>query len=149
MNNTPPSLPSSQQSVTFDVFLPVAILSLALAIILVWTLVVSSFEYAAANRQRDQLISAQVQANGVEQKVKSLMEGLLNLAETDSDAKAIAEKYQIRFNQPAGAAAQPLTPVRTAPAAPATSPTPKKPSLPPATSAVTDAKAPAAPAREN
>lgn len=135
MNNAP----APQQTVTFSAFLPVLVLSLALGVILVWTLVVSVYEYSAANRQRDQLVTAQFQAAGVEQKIKSLMEGLLTLAETDPDAKAIAEKYQIKFNPPASGT-QPLTPGKTGTPVP----TGRKPPLPAVTSAVTEAKAPAA-----
>jgi hypothetical protein len=139
MNNVPTT---QQETVTFNVFLPLFILSLAFGVILVWTLVISSYEYAATNRQRDQLIAAQVQAGGVEQKVKSLMEGLLNLAETDPEAKAIAEKYQIRFNPPSGGM-QPLSPAKPgAPASPSEVPAVKRPPAPAVTSAVTQAKAP-------
>jgi hypothetical protein len=144
MNNTP----APQQSVTFSAFLPVTIMALALGVILVWTLVVSVYDCTAVNRQRDQLVAAQYQAINVEQKVKSLMEGLLTLAETDPDAKAIAEKYQIRFNAPAGGA-QPLTPARTGTPTSSTTPSVKRPPLPAVTSAVTEARSPAESAKDN
>lgn len=136
MNNNP----SPQQTVTFSSFVPFVILSIGIGVVLVWTLVVTVQEYDGLRRQRDQLENAQFQAVGVEEKMKGLMEGLLTLAESDPDAKAIADKYQVRINQPQ-AGTQPLTPGKGG-STPA--PASKKSPLPAVTSGVTEAKAPAA-----
>jgi cell division protein FtsB len=134
MNNTP----TTQPSVSFSAFLPVVLLSLSFCVILVWTLVVSVYEYSALLRQRDKQNEAQLQAVNVEEKMKALMIDLLSLAETDPDAKAIAEKYQVRFNAPAGGT-QPLTPAKPGEAAPSAAPTGRKPPQP-----APEAKEPAA-----
>jgi hypothetical protein len=136
MSNNPSQ---QQQTVTFSSFVPLVILTIGFGVILLWTLVAGVQELDALRRQRDQLLNAQFQAVGVEEKMKALMEGLLTLAETDPDAKAIADKYQVKLNPPASGT-QPLTPDKTGTSAPAG----KKSPLPAVTSVVTEAKAPAA-----
>lgn len=142
MNNTQ----TPQPPVAFSAFLPLTIMSLAMGVILVWTLVVTVYDYTAVSRQRDQLVAAQYQAVNVEQKMKSLMEGLLTLAETDPDAKAISEKYQIRINAPAGGA-QPLTPAGEGKPASSTAPAAKRSPLSAGGSAATEVKAAAGSAK--
>lgn len=123
--------------VTFSSFLPVVMLSIAFAFILVWMLILNVRDYAAATNLRDRLVTAQAQAVGVEEKMKALMMDLITLSEADPDAKAIIEKYQVRFNAPAG---RPQT------ASPDTSGSlplgTKRSPLPSVTSAVAEAKAP-------
>ena len=113
-------------------FLPLALLSTSLLIVLTWNVYTGAREHYAALRTRDQLEQAGQQALQAEEKIKALFVDLLALAPTDPHAREVVQKYNVRFTPPAGTAA----------AAPATAPA-AKPDAPDAPAAPTAADKPA------
>jgi hypothetical protein len=89
-----------------DAFIPLVLLSISLIVLLGWQINISTTQ----RTQLDSLITRQVpavtQAQKVEQGVSKLVSDLLTAAQTDTTAKAIVDKYQIKSNG-ASAAASP------------------------------------------
>jgi cell division protein FtsB len=87
-------------------FWPLSIVCLSLFIVLAWQMVMSlqaRSNLRAQFEQRKQLVEQSTRAQG---SLEAFVNDLLTLAETDKDAKALVEKYQIRRNAPAGGAAE-------------------------------------------
>lgn len=85
-------------------FWPLSILCLSLFLVLAWQTFMSlqaRSNLRAQFEQRKQMVeqSTRAQAN-----LETFVNDLLTLSETDKDAKAIVDKYQIRRNAPAPAA---------------------------------------------
>ncbi len=81
-------------------FLPVLLLNVALLILLTWQVVLSVQTRSNTKsmvEQRQQLVT---QSTALQGNLERLVNDLLELAETDSDARAVVEKYQIRRNNP-------------------------------------------------
>jgi outer membrane biosynthesis protein TonB len=126
-NNTP-----EKPAYTFDAFVPIILISASLLILLVWNVAVLVRDVNNAMLVRTQQNVARAQAVGAEEQMKALMMELLGMAQADQDAKAITDKYQIRYNAPAQQPGAVQTPApKPAPA------TPRKPAAsgekPPAT----------------
>jgi hypothetical protein len=106
---------------SFSAFLPLCLLSLSLVIILGWQMTVSVQQYIATIRMADQQGVMADQAAQTERKLQAMMTDLLQLANTDPEAKAIVTKYRIKMNgmdKPA-ATAPGSTPAGVTPPAPA------------------------------
>lgn len=98
----------------FSLHLPFALLSAALAVVLV-NQTANTFKQRTSLREgkaqlvdafktRDPLVK---QSADLQKKLQDLVLDLLLLAKTDEDAKAIATKYNIQQNAPGGDAAAP------------------------------------------
>jgi hypothetical protein len=122
MTNEQPASTNPFDRMVFNPFWPIAFLAVSLGLVLLWNLVASIRGYAAALRLEDQQTMASAQAFDAEEKLKVLMMELLVLAKQDPDAKAIADKYQIRYNAPVPAE----TPAAPAPADKPAAPAPEK-----------------------
>ena len=98
----------------FTLHLPFALLSAALAVVLI-NQTANTFKQRTALREgKAQLIDAYKtreplvkQSGDLQKKLQDLVLDLLLLAKTDEDAKAIATKYNIQQNAPGGDAAAP------------------------------------------
>lgn len=84
----------------FDSFLPVTLVSLSLCILLGWQIfnaLQTRKSWQAQYDQRKELVNQSAKVQGG---LETMVNDLLTLAETDKDAKAIVEKYQIRRSTP-------------------------------------------------
>lgn len=86
---------------TFDAFVPILIIAVSVLIFLMWNVAVLVRDLNNAMVVRTQQNMARAQAVGAEEQMKALMMELLGMSQADPDAKAIVDKYQIRFNAPA------------------------------------------------
>ena len=100
---------SDSHSSSISVFLPLALLSAALAVVML-TQTVNAFKLKTAlrdgkaqlvdaYRQRDPAVK---QSTELQKKLQDLVLDLLLLAKTDPEAKAIVDKFQIQQQAPAG-----------------------------------------------
>lgn len=87
---------------TFSAFWPVFLLALSMAGFLGWQVSVAVRQYMGSLRLADQQAVVASQAANAEAKLQAVVLDLLKLAETDSDAREIADKYNIKFTPPAG-----------------------------------------------
>lgn len=88
-------------SPTSSPFIPVLLLSVAMVLLLVWQCFLAwntRSNLRTQFEQRKQLVS---QSQLVQGNVQKLINDLLNLSETDADAKKVVDKYNIRRNAPA------------------------------------------------
>ena len=124
----PVSQPSSSEELPGP-FWPLVLMGLSLGTILTWNLVATLRDCYMGVRMRDQQDTAAAQAFEAEEKMKTLMFDLIALSAKNPEAKAIVDKYQIRYNAapqaPAPAAGQ--TPPATPSAVPATNSPAAKP----------------------
>jgi hypothetical protein len=125
--------PSVRQA-EFGPFLPVLILSAALAVLLGWQLTRAVRQYINALQIGERQTVLASQAADTERRLQAIMMDLLDLADKDASASAIVERYGIRFTPP--------------PTGPAPTPPPRAPVRPPtnAPAALAPTPAPAAPA---
>lgn len=84
-------------------FLPLALLSASLLIILSWQIFLSLQTRTNARAQFEQRKQLVEQSTKLQGGLETLVNDLLTLAETDKDAKAVVDKYQIRRNTPPAA----------------------------------------------
>lgn len=96
MNN-----PSSQPSApVFSAFLPVLLLTLGVAIVLIWNLWIALNQHSAGVQIRARQDVQIQQAAQLEGKLRAMMGDLVDLARTDTDAAAIVKRYRIAFSPP-------------------------------------------------
>ena len=91
----------SDQSSSSNAFWPVTLLAVSLIAILIWQLVLGvqakqNLQAQAALPQRKATIE---QAKKVQTDLEKLVTDLLDAAQSDKDAQAIVEKYQIKRNE--------------------------------------------------
>jgi hypothetical protein len=84
-------------------FLPLTLVSASLLIILSWQIYLSLQTRSNARAQFEQRKQLVEQSTKVQGGLENLLNDLLTLAETDKDAKAVVDKYQIRRNAPPSA----------------------------------------------
>lgn len=94
--NTQESAPPA----TFSPFLPMALVTVSVLIFLGWQTAQSVRQHATLIRLSDRQELLASQAAQTENQLQALMMDLLQLAKTDEDARAIAAKYNIKFNPP-------------------------------------------------
>ncbi|OGV69305.1 MAG: hypothetical protein A2283_13825 [Lentisphaerae bacterium RIFOXYA12_FULL_48_11] len=90
-----------------SVFLPIAILMIAVMLVLGWNLYLTKTQAATWQKQitqREQLVS---QARAVQSDLQKIAADLLSLSLTDVDARLIVEKYQIKQDQNAAVSSLP------------------------------------------
>ncbi|MDX6765497.1 MAG: hypothetical protein SFU85_01770 [Candidatus Methylacidiphilales bacterium] len=85
---------------SFDAFLPLTLLSLALCLILGWQIFNAIQTRSAMTNQFQQRKQLVDQSAKVQSGLEAMINDLLTLADNDKDAKAIVDKYQIRRNAP-------------------------------------------------
>jgi hypothetical protein len=90
----------------FSAFWPICLLSVAFLIYLAWQLTVATQQLFAAVRMSEQQVVLATQAADAERKLQALMTDLILLANKDPDARAIKERYAIRYTPPSQVAAQ-------------------------------------------
>ncbi|MEI7899246.1 MAG: hypothetical protein WCK89_03270 [bacterium] len=83
---------------TFSPFLPLCLLAVSLNIILGWQVTAGVQQYLGSLRLVDQQSVLANQAAQAESKLQGMMTDLLQLAKTDSEARAIVTKYRIKMN---------------------------------------------------
>jgi hypothetical protein len=96
---------SSYGSPRHNGFIPLTLLAVSFTILLGWQIFLSLQARANARAQFEQRKQLVDQSTKVQGGLEVLVNDLLTLAETDRDAKAIVDKYQIRRNPPASAPA--------------------------------------------
>ncbi len=104
--------PAASSSNGVSILLPFALLSAAIAVVMVaqtvnvfkarTSLRDGKTQLTEAYQKRQSLVK---QSADIQQKLQALVLDLLLLAKTDDDAKAIVQKYNIQQNAPAGDAA--------------------------------------------
>jgi biopolymer transport protein ExbB/TolQ len=88
--------PVDQEVTNQSVFLPIAILMIAVLTILAWNLYLTKSQTAAWQKQftqREQMVS---QSRAVQGDLQKIAFELMSLSATDADARALVDKYQIR-----------------------------------------------------
>lgn len=83
---------------SFTPFWPLCMIALSLTVFFGWQVTVAVRQYVDLLRLQDRQAELSVQAAQAEGKLQAVMIDLLKLAKTDSDAKAIVNKYGIKFN---------------------------------------------------
>jgi len=91
----------------FTPFWPLCIMAASLALFLGWQVTAAVRQYIAFLRLADQQTVMAGQATQTESKLQAMTMDLLELSKTDTDARAIVSKYNIKFN-PAQPPALPL-----------------------------------------
>jgi hypothetical protein len=92
-----------KDTVLFTPFWPLCLMAVSLALFLGWQVTTAARQYIALLRLADQQTLLTGQAAQAEGKLQAMMMELLKLSQTDADAKAIVNKYNVKFNP-----AQPL-----------------------------------------
>jgi hypothetical protein len=82
-------------------FVPLLLIALAFITVEAGTVIRSREQMRFVKTQVEQLETASRASQEADAKLQSLLSNLLRLAEVDSDAKAIATKYALRFAPPA------------------------------------------------
>lgn len=86
---------SSQPAIGTDAFLPLVLVSLSLILIFIWQLSAISTQRTAFQstiQRQEELVK---QSHQVQGSLEKLVNDLLDLSATDSEAKAIVQKYGI------------------------------------------------------
>ena len=83
-------------------FIPLTLIGAAVIILMVWQLLLAWNTRSNLRTQFEQRKILVQQSEVVQGNVQSLISDLLNLAETDPQAKAIVTKYKIQRSAPAG-----------------------------------------------
>ncbi len=91
----------------YNSFLPLALTSASVIIILIWELVVAGQGRSNFNHLRDQQTPIVEQSKKIQTALEKLARDLIEISATDEDAKAIVTKYQINVAAPAGSPAKP------------------------------------------
>lgn len=91
----------NQSSTPASPFIPILLLSVAMVLLLVWQCIVAWNTRGNLRTQFEQRKPLVAQSELVQGNVQKLVNDLLNLSETDADAKKVVDKYKIRRNQPA------------------------------------------------
>ena len=81
-------------------FWPLCLLAVSLTVLLVWQVTLAGQQYVALVRLSDQQVVMTQQAVQTENKLKTMMMDLLELAKTDADARAIVTKFNIQYAPP-------------------------------------------------
>lgn len=102
--------PTPSPQPALNAFWPLLLLGVSLGIILVWNVILGTREFYAARSMNDRLGEGLRQAAQTEENVKALFMDLLTLSATDPEAKALVEKYNVRYTPPTAPA--PATPPR-------------------------------------
>ncbi|MEI6969976.1 MAG: hypothetical protein WCL44_00535 [bacterium] len=91
----------------FTPFWPLVLLSVSLALFLGWQVAMAMVQQIDLIRLQDRQAVLSSQAAQAETKLESVIFDLLSLSKTDSDAKAVVEKYGIKFNPEAASSGTP------------------------------------------
>jgi len=78
------------------IFLPIAILMLSVILVLSWNLYIAKSQSAIWQKQIIQREQMVIQARAIQAEFQKITQDLMSLSLTDTDAMAIAEKYQLR-----------------------------------------------------
>lgn len=92
----------------FLMCVPLALMAVSMAIFLGWQDTAAAKQYVSLIRMEEQQTILSGQAAQAEGKLQALMMDLLKLSKTDASARAIVEKYDIKFNPPAMPPARPV-----------------------------------------
>lgn len=118
MNATP-------ERITFNPFVPLLLLSMAVLLLVVWNLKAAVGQRMAGLRLQEQQEQQVAQAATLENKLRQMMTDLVMLAKRDPSAADLVARYGVTFNPPSGsplvpaAATPPVPPVTRAPVTPA------------------------------
>ena len=91
-------------------FVPLVLIALSVIIVLTWELVTGSQARRNGQQLREQQSKLVEQSKQIQTGLEKLARDLINVASTDSDAKALVAKYQINVTNPAPAATASPTP---------------------------------------
>jgi len=105
---------SEENTNLFTPFWPLCLMAVSLAIFLGWQVTTAARQYIALLRLADQQTLLTGQAAEAESRLQAMMMDLLKVSKTDADARAIVNKYGIKFN-PAQPSALPLEAIQPQP----------------------------------
>ena len=104
-NNTTKNMaPVASESKTYSVFWPLTLALVSLIVLLSWNLFVTIRQNEGLQVAKYQVWQASAQSVQAEQKLKSMLSDLMDLAPQDAEAARIIKKYKITQNSPAAAA---------------------------------------------
>jgi|APCry1669188910_1035180.scaffolds.fasta_scaffold08753_3 hypothetical protein len=89
----------------FTPFWPLGLMAISLVVFLGWQVVAAAQQYISLVRLSDQQAVLTSQATQAETKLQTMMMDLLKLSLSNPEAKAIVNKYGIKFNSTAQSAA--------------------------------------------
>ena len=81
-------------------FGPLVLMAVSLALVLGWNVAQAWQQHRAGKQAQDQQVSLLQQAATTERNLQVMLTDLVNLAATDPQARAIVDKYQIKYNEP-------------------------------------------------
>lgn len=116
--------PADTDQPAMAAFWPLLLLAISLGTILVWNVILGAREFYAAQRMNDQLREGLRQASQTEENVKAMFMDLLALSVTDPEAKAMVDKYNVRYTPPGAVAPAAMATPAPRPAS-TNAPTPK------------------------
>jgi len=76
------------------------LLALSLLLVLGWNVLQAWRQHQIGIRLIEQQAGVMKQAEATERRLQALLTELVTLSKTDAQAKALVDKYQIRYNQP-------------------------------------------------
>ena len=85
-------------------FGPLVLLAVSLTLVLGWNVAQAWQQHNAGKQALNQQIGLLKQAATTERNLQVMLTDLVNLARTDSQARAIVDKFQIKYNEPAAPA---------------------------------------------
>jgi uncharacterized protein YlxW (UPF0749 family) len=95
MNETSPEKPASAPERAYHNFWPVCVLAATLLIVFVWQTSNAWKQQGFLKQQKQQRQELVVQSQAAQTALQRLMEDLLDLAQTDPEAKALVDKYKV------------------------------------------------------
>lgn len=95
----------------FTPFWPLCMMAVSLAVFMGWQVTMATRQYIALLRLADQQTFMAGQAVQAESKLQAMMIDLLELSKRDPDARAIVNKYGVKFN-PAEPSSLPINAVQ-------------------------------------
>lgn len=88
----------------FGPFVPVLLLALSLTVLLTWEVSVAVQQHVAGLRVADQQQQQFAQAAALENRLRQILQDLVELGGRNAEAAAIVKRYGISFGAPTGAA---------------------------------------------
>lgn len=98
-------------------FIPFLLLAISLIAVLAWQLWVGNEARANGQRLREQQLRMVDESKRLQQGLESLARDLVNVSQSDNDARAIVTRYGISLKQPSPASTTPAPAANPAPSA--------------------------------
>ena len=95
------------EGLRFSVFWPVLLLGVSLLMVLAWEIWIGADTRRSAQQLQDQQVRVVDQSKQVQQNLEKLVRGLVDLAQTDEEARKLVNKFGIKVTSPPAPAASP------------------------------------------